>query len=328
MRALCCTAAAAVLAAVLIAPMATAGAADARSRYPERPVRFVVGFSPGSATDITARMVGPRLSEMWGQPVVIENRSGAGGSIANAAVARAAPDGYTLALISASFAIGAVLHKDLPYDPIKDFVAVTQIGTSSGVLAVAASLPVKSVKDLIALAKERPGKLIYGSAGAGSGIHMTAERFKMAAGINAVHVAFKGQPEMLLEIMAGRIHYGFPGLGPSLGMIKDGRIRALAVITKNRSPLLPDLPVLAEVVPGFDRDATHGLLAPAGTPRAIRAKIAKDVATVLELPEVKQQMNAMAFEAGPTTPEEYEKQIRDMIRMFGKIAVNAGLRAP
>jgi tripartite-type tricarboxylate transporter receptor subunit TctC len=328
MRALCCTAAAAVLAAVLIAPMATAGAADARSRYPERPVRFVVGFSPGSATDITARMVGPRLSEMWGQPVVIENRSGAGGSIANAAVARAAPDGYTLALISASFAIGAVLHKDLPYDPIKDFVAVTQIGTSSGVLAVAASLPVKSVKDLIALAKERPGKLIYGSAGAGSGIHMTAERFKMAAGINAVHVAFKGQPEMLLEIMAGRIHYGFPGLGPSLGMIKDGRIRALAVITKNRSPLLPDLPVLAEVVPGFDRDATHGLLAPAGTPRAIRAKIAKDVATVLELPEVKQQMNAMAFEAGPTTPEEYEKQIRDMIQMFGKIAVNAGLRAP
>ena len=316
----------AIVSAAAITAASATYAADARVRYPERPVRFVVGFSPGSATDITARMVGPRLSEMWGQPVVIENRSGAGGSIANAAVAKAAPDGYTLALISASFAIGAVLHKDLPYDPIKDFVGVTQIGTSSGVLAVAVSLPVKSVKDLIALAKERPGKLIYGSAGAGSGIHMTAERFKMAAGINAVHVAFKGQPEMLLEIMAGRIHYGFPGLGPSLGMIKDGRIRALAVITKNRSPLLPDLPVLAEVVPGFDRDATHGLLAPSGTPRAIRAKIAKDVATVLELPEVKQQMNAMAFEPGPTTPEEYEKQIRGMIEMFGKIAVAAGLR--
>ncbi len=318
----------AIASAVTILAASAAGAADARSRYPERPVRFIVGFSPGSATDITARMVGPRLAELWGQPVVIENRSGAGGSIASAAVARAAPDGYTLALISASFAIGAVLHKDLSYDPIKDFAGVTQIGTTSGVLAVAPALPVKSVSDLIALAKERPGKLIYGSAGAGSGIHMTAERFKMAAGINAVHVGFKGQPEMLLEIMAGRIAYGFPGLGPSLGMIRDGRIRALAVITKNRSPLLPDLPVLAEVVPGFDRDATHGLLAPAGTPRAIRLKIAKDVATVLELPEVKQQMNAMAFEAGPTTPEEYEKQIRDMIQMFGKIAVNAGLRAP
>lgn len=314
--------------AMIAASMAsTADAADAPRRYPERPVRFVVGFSPGSATDITARMVGPRLSEMWGQPVVIDNRSGAGGSIAAAAVAKAAPDGYTLALISASFAIGAVLHKELSYDPIKDFVGVTQIGTTSGVLAVAPGLPVKSVKDLIALAKERPGKLIYGSAGAGSGIHMTAERFKMAAGINAVHVGFKGQPEMLLEIMAGRIGYGFPGLGPSLGMIRDGRIRALAVITKNRSPLLPDLPVLAELVPGFDRDATHGLLAPAGTPRAIREKIAKDVARVLELPEVKQQMTAMAFEPGPTTPEEYEKQIRGMIEMFGKIAVNAGLRS-
>jgi tripartite-type tricarboxylate transporter receptor subunit TctC len=318
----------AIASAVAIMAASTASAADARTRYPERPVRFVVGFSPGSATDITARMVAPRLSEMWGQPVVIENRSGAGGSIATTAVAKAAPDGYTLALISASFAIGAVLHKDLAYDPVKDFAGVTQIGTTSGVLAVAPNLPVKSVKDLIALAKERPGKLIYGSAGAGSGIHMTAERFKMAAGINAVHVGFKGQPEMLLEIIAGRIAYGFPGLGPSLGMIRDGRIRALAVITKNRSPLLPDLPVLSELVPGFDRDATHGLLAPAGTPRTIRAKIAKDVAAVLELPEVKQQMTAMAFEPGPTTPEEYDKLIRDMIQMFGKIAVNAGLRAP
>ena len=316
----------AISAAVMAA--STADAADARSRYPERPVRLVVGFSPGSATDITARMVGPRLSELWGQPVVIENRSGAGGAIATAAVAKAAPDGYTLALISASFAIGAVLHKDLSYDPVKDFVGVTQIGTTSGVLAVAPSLPVKSVKDLIALAKERPGKLIYGSAGAGSGIHMTAERFKMAAGINAVHVGFKGQPEMLLEIIAGRIAYGFPGLGPSLGMIRDGRIRALAVITKSRSPLLPDLPVLSEVLPGFDRDATHGLLAPRGTPRPIREKIAKDVARVLEMPEVRQQMTAMAFEPGPTTPEEYDKLVRGMIEMFGKIAVNAGLRAP
>jgi tripartite-type tricarboxylate transporter receptor subunit TctC len=316
----------AVASAVALMAASTAGAADAQRRYPERPVRIVVGFSPGSATDITARMVSPRLSEMWRQPVVIDNRSGAGGSIATAAVARAAPDGYTLALISASFAIGAVLHKDLSYDPIKDFVGVTQIGTTSGVLAVAPSLPVKSVKDLIALAKERPGKILYGSAGAGSGIHMTAERFKMVAGINAVHIGYKGQPEMLLEIMANRVHYGFPGLGPSLGMIKDGRIRALAVITKHRVPLLPDLPVLSEVLPGFDRDATHGLLAPAGTPRAIRAKIAKDVATVLELPEVKQQMTAMAFEPGPTTPEEYDKLIREMIQMFGKIAVAAGLR--
>ena len=300
--------------------------AQAQQNYPSRPVRFVVGFSPGSATDITARMVGPRLAEMWGQPVVIDNRPGAGGAIATTAVSRAAPDGYTLALISASFAIGAVLHRDLPYDPLKDFVGVTQIGTTSGVLAVTPSLPVKSVKDLLALAKERPGKILFGSAGAGSGIHISAERFRMVAGINTVHIGFKGQPEMLLEIIAGRVHYGMPGLGPSMGMIKDGRIRALAVVTKNRSPLLPDVPVLSEVLPGFERDATHGLLAPAGTPRRILNKISKDVATVLELPEIKQMMVAMTFEPGPTTPEEYDRIIRNMIGVFSKVVVAAGLR--
>jgi tripartite-type tricarboxylate transporter receptor subunit TctC len=320
-----------VIAAVVSAGIALAGTpglAQAQPKYPSKPVRIVVGFSPGSATDITARIVGPRLSELWGQPVVIENRSGAGGTLANAAVARATPDGHTLALISAAFAIGAVLHKELPYDPLKDFVGVTQIGASAGVLAVAPSLGVKSVKELIALAQERPGKILFGSAGAGSGIHMTAERFKMVAGINTVHVGFKGQPEMLLEIMAGRIHYGFPGLGPALGMIKDGRLVALAVVTKNRSPLLPDLPVLAEVLPGFERDASHGLLAPAGTPRRILNQISKDVARVLDLPEVKQQMVAIGFEPLPATPEEFDLIIRSMIGIFSKVVVAAKLRAP
>jgi len=307
---------------------AISAAACAQERFPVRPVRIVVGFSPGSATDITARMIGPRLGELWGQPVVIDNRSGAGGTFAAAAVAKATPDGHTLALVSAAFAIGAVLHKDLPYDPHKDFVAVAQIGTTSGVLTVAPSLGVKSVQELIALAKERPGKIFYGSAGAGSGIHMTAERFKLAAGIPTVHVAFKGQPEMLIEIMAGRIHYGFPSFGPALGLIREGRLRALAMVTKNRSALLPDIPVLSDIVPGFDRDASHGLLAPAGTPRRVLDKISKDVATILELPDVKQQMAAIAFEAGPSSPAEYDRVLRDMIRTFGKIAVAAGLRAP
>jgi len=319
-----------VIAAVVSASivLAAPGLARAQTKFPSKPVRIVVGFSPGSATDITARMIGPKLSEKWGQPVVIENRSGAGGTMANAAVARATPDGHTLALISAAFAIGAVLHKDLPYDPIKDFVGVAQIGASTGVLAVTPSLGVKSVKELIALAQERPGKIFYGSAGAGSGIHMTAERFKMVAGLKSVHVAFKGQPEMLVEIMAGRIHYGFPGLGPALGMIKDGRLVALAVVTQRRSPLLPDLPVLAEVLPGFERDASHGLLAPAGTPRRILDQISKDVTSVLELPEVKQQMLAISFEPAPSTPEEFDRIVRNMISIFSKVVVAAGLRAP
>jgi len=220
------------------------------------------------------------------------------------------------------------LHKDLPYDPLRDFVAATQIGSSTGILAVSPALGAKSVKELIVLARERPGRILFGSAGAGSGIHLTAERFKMLAGIPTVHVGFKGQPEMLLEIMAGRIHYGFPSLGPSLGMIRDGRLIALAVVTPKRSPLLPDVPVMAEILPGFERDATQGLLAPAGTPRAILDQISRDVARVLELPEVKQQMAAINFDPAPTSPEEYDRMIRGMIATFSKVVVAAGLRAP
>jgi tripartite-type tricarboxylate transporter receptor subunit TctC len=318
----------AIVVAAGMACVAGDALAQAQSKYPARPVRIVVGFSAGSATDITARMIGPRLSELWGQPVVIENRPGAGGAIATTAVSKATPDGYTLALVSASFAIGAVLHKDLSYDPLKDFVGVAQIGTTSGALTVAPSLGIKTVKELIALAKERPGKIIFGSAGAGSGIHLTAERFKMVAGINTVHVGFKGQPEMILEIMAGRVHYGFPGLGPALGIIRDGRLVALAVVTKNRSPLLPDVPVLSELLPGFERDAMHGLLAPVGTPRHIVEQVSRDVARVLELPDVKQKMLAMTFEPAPTSPEETDRIIRNMIKTFAKVVVAAGLRAP
>jgi len=318
----------AALIAMGIAVTATQGVAQAQQKYPTRPVRIVVGFSAGSATDITARMLAPRLGEKWGQPVVIENRPGAGGTLAAAMVAKATPDGHTLLLISAAFAIGAVLHANLPYDPLKDFVGVAQIGASTGALTVAPSLGVKSVKELIALAQERPGKIFYGSAGAGSGIHMTAERFKMVAGIKTVHVGFKGQPEMLIEIMSGRIHYGFPGLGPALGMIRDGRLVVLAVVTQKRSPLLPDVPTLVEVLPGFERDATHGLLAPAGTPLRILNQVSKDVAGVLDLPDVKQQMLAISFEPAPSTPEEFDQIIRSMIGTFAKVVVAAGLRAP
>ena len=318
----------AALIAMGIVVTAAQGVAQAQQKYPIRPVRIVVGFSAGSATDITARMLAPRLGEKWGQPVIVENRPGAGGTLAAATVAKATPDGHTLLLISAAFAIGAVLHANLPYDPLKDFVGVAQIGASTGALTVAPSLGVKSVKELIALAQERPGKIFYGSAGAGSGIHMTAERFKMVAGIKTVHVGFKGQPEMLIEIMSGRIHYGFPGLGPALGMIRDGRLVVLAVVTQKRSPLLPDVPTLVEELPGFERDATHGLLAPAGTPLRILNQVSKDVAGVLDLPDVKQQMLAISFEPAPSTPEEFDQIIRSMIGTFAKVVVAAGLRAP
>jgi tripartite-type tricarboxylate transporter receptor subunit TctC len=293
--------------------------------WPTRPVRIVVGFSAGSATDISARMIGPKLAELWGQPVVIENRPGAGSSIANASVARATPDGYTILMISASFSINAVLQPKGGYDPIKDFHGVTQIGFSTGVIVATPSLGVKSLKELIAVANARPGKILYGSAGAGSGVHMSTVRFNMAAGIKAQHVAFKGQPEMLIELIAGRIHYGMPGLGPALAMIRDGRVIPLAVVTPTRSPLLPDVPTVVEIIPTFERDAAHGLLVPAGTPRPVIEKISKDVAQVLDLPEVKKQMEIINFIPAPTTPAEFDKIIRNQLAIFDKVARQAGL---
>jgi tripartite-type tricarboxylate transporter receptor subunit TctC len=285
-----------------------------------------VGFSPGSATDMSARLLAPKFAEFWGQPVVIENRSGAGSSIASSMVAQATPDGHTILVVSSSFAINSLLRSNSGYDPLRDFTSVSQIGFSTGALVVTPALGVKTVKELIAVAIERPGKILFGSAGAGSGTHFTAERFRMAAGIKTTHVAFKGQPEMLLEILAGRVHYGVPGLGPALGMIRDGRMIAVAVVTPKRSPLLPDVPALVEILPNFKRDASHALMVPAKTPRYIVNKISRDTARALDLPDVKKQMDAMDFIPAPTTPEEYDKILRSQLVIFEEVARAAGLK--
>ena len=305
--------------------VAVPGFAQNAERFPTKPVRIVVGFSAGSATDITARMIGPKLAELWGQAVVIENRSGAGSTLANAMVAQATPDGHTLLMVSTSFAITATLQKNLPYDARKDFRGVTQVGSSTGALMVAPSLGVKSVKELIALAKERPGKILYASTGAGSGIHMSTERFNMVAGIRPVHVAFKGQPEMIIEMVTGRVHFGFPGLGPAMVFIKDGRLLPLAVNTPKRSPQLPDVPAMVEIIPEFERDASHALMAPARAPTPIVRQIARDVARVLELPDVKERMYAISFDPAPTTPEEYDKIVRQQLETFSRVAKAIGM---
>ena len=300
--------------------------AQQTQKFPTKSVRLVVGFSPGSATDFTARVFGAKLSELWGQPVVIENRSGAGSTLANAMVAQATPDGHTLLVVSASFAITAVLQqKNLPYDALRDLRGVSQFGSTTGALVVPPSLGVKSVKALIALAKER--RLLFGSAGAGSGLHMSTERFNIAAGIKATHVGFKGQPEMNVEIVTARVHYGFPSLGTSMPFIKDGRLLPLAVNTPKRSPHVPNVPAMVEIVPSFERDAAHALMAPAKTPREIVHKISKDVARVAEMPDVKERMHTISFDIAPSTPEEYDKAVRKQIEVFTEVAKAAGLIA-
>jgi tripartite-type tricarboxylate transporter receptor subunit TctC len=305
-----------------------AALAQTEHHFPSKPIRLIVPFSTGSGVDINARLVGQKLNEKWGQPIIIENRTGGGGRLGAAIVAKAPPDGYTLLWTSAAFTISAALYKDLPYDSIKDFAGVTRIGIGTGVLVVSPALGVKSVPDFIAYAQARPGKIFMGSAGAGSSTHMTGERFRLGAGIQSVHVGFKGVPEFLVEIMAGRIHFAIGGLATALPPIRDGKVLALAVTTPERSPLLPNVPALPEVVPGWTREGASALLAPAGTPRPIVKKISKEVGRILGLADIKETMLAMGFTPDPCTPEEHERFLRAQIENFSGIVKLAGLRAP
>src|SRR5687768_6070031 len=319
------TAAIAVSAAVAAAP----GLAQAQNGngYPTKAVRIVVPFTPGGTSDVLARTLGMKLSEMWGQPVVIENRTGAGGTIGTGLVAKATPDGYTLLTSSAAFVISAAVHEHLPYNAITDFAGITRLGFSTTALIVSPTLGVKTTKDLIELAKAKPNQIIFSHAGVGSSTHMNGERLRLASDIKVKHVGFKGAADAQLEVVAGRIHFAIVGLASSLAFIKDGRLIALAVGTPKRSSLLPDTPTIAETLPGYARDGSHSMLAPAGTPREVLAKISQDVKRVLEVPEIKQRLENIDFVAAPTTPDEHNRIIRADIQTFSGVVQLAGMRA-
>ena len=300
--------------------------AHGQQKFPNKPIRLVVAFTPGGTTDILARMVAPGMSETFGQPLVIENRPGAGGVLAATIVAKAPPDGYTLLATSAAVSISAVLSSNAQYNPVKDFAGVAELGYSTTVLVVTPSLGVKTVKELVQLANIKPTKLLFGSVGAGSSTHLSGERFRIAAGFKAQHIGFKGQSEFLIEIIAGRIHFGSSGLIVSLPFIKEGKLVALAVATPKRSPVLPDVPAAPEVVPGWGRDGSQAWLAPAGTPRAVRQQISKELSRLLTLPEIKERLESMGFNVAPTTPEEHEKNLRADIDVFTRIVTEVGLK--
>src|SRR5688572_15451402 len=300
--------------------------AQAQQKFPSKPVRLIVPNPAGSQGDTLARMVGQKLSEIWGQPVVVDNRSGGVGTVAGSTVVKAAPDGHTL-LQTAGFAISAALQQNLPYDPLKDFAGVAQIGIGTQVLVVGPALGVKSVKDFIALAKAQPGKIIYGSSAVGTGSHLNGARFALAAGIKVVTVAFKGGPEATIEIMAGRTHFSSVTLFSALPHVNDGKLVALAVAIPQRAPQLPDVPTLAETFPDFKRpENTTGLLAPAGTPRPILVQISRDVARVLDLPDMKERLQGMGYFSAPSTPEEFDAILRTQIETLSKVVRDAGLR--
>jgi len=307
---------------------AAPGFAQAPQNFPSKPVRIVVPSAAGGPPDIVARLIGPKMSESWGQPVVIENRPGATTMIGTSLVAKAAPDGYTLLLNSGSFTINAALQPKLPYDPLKDFAGVTHIVSGTLALVAPPALGVNSVKDLIAFGKAQPGKIFFGSSGGASVAHLWGEAVRLAAGIKAVHVGFKGQPEALIEVLTARVHYAVLNFGVVLPMIKDGKLLALAVSTLKRSPLLPEVPTMAETLPELKRpEGGMGLLAPARTPHPIRSQISKEIARILDLPDIKERLQAMGATPVPSTPDEHDKFMRAQIETISKLVVEAGLKA-
>lgn len=302
--------------------------ANAQDRFPNKPIQIIVPFTAGSSTDIHARMVGKKMSENWGQQVVVINRPGGGGIVAGSIVARAAPDGYTLLYHGPGFAVSATLYSKLPYDPLKDFAAVTQIASTPFVLVVGPSLGVKSVNDLIALAKRKPGQLNFGSAGIGGATHLSGEQFRFAADINVVHVPYKGTPEALIDTMAGRIQYFISPIAPALSFIKDGRLLALAVTTAQRSPVLPNVPTVAETaLPGFEMEGWGGLWAPANTPKAVLNQLSNEVARILALPDIRERLQSEGVVPKSSTPEEFAKFTRAEIEKLGKVVKASGMRA-
>jgi tripartite-type tricarboxylate transporter receptor subunit TctC len=310
----------------VLAALALAGAARAQG-YPSGPVKIIVPFTAGSATDIMARTIGERLSPALGQPVIVENRPGAGGTIGIALVAKAAPDGLTLGVVSTGHVVNHVLYKDLPYDTIKDFAGVSPLATLPSVLIVAPATGVKTVRDLVALAKSKPGQLNYGTAGVGSAAHINQEKFNQATGIQAVHIPFKGTPEILNETMGGRIEMAWVPLISSVGPIKDGKVVALAVSTPKRSETLPQVPTIKEAgYPGGEFNFWVAMLAPAKTPRDVVARLNAEIAKAEQQPEVKARIAKLGAEPMPMSPEKFDAYIKEQYEDLGKIMKAAGAK--
>ena len=316
----------------LAAAAASAGAgAQGGSRdpaYPSRPVRIVVPFTAGSATDIIARVVSPRLADRWARPVVIDNRPSAGGIIAFGIVADAGSDAHTLLVTGSNFAGSAALYAGkLPFDPVKDFSGVTQFATTPLVLVVGPTLGVKSVKELIALAREKKGQLNFASTGLGSGPHYGAELFKLAAGIGAVHVPYRGSPETLTDVMSGRVQFVLSPVLAATPLIRSGRVLALGVTTVERAPALPDVPTIAEAgLPGFEYQGWYGMLAPGRTPRPLVNLLNAEVGRILDLSETRERIASQGAAAKRSTPEAFDKLVHEEIATRTRVWKAAGVR--
>lgn len=303
-------------------------AADPAASYPTKPIRIVIGYSAGSTVDLSARIVGQKLGEAWKQQVIADNRPSAGGIIAAQTVANANPDGYTLLSVSASHAVAPAMYSKLPYDTVKDFAGITTTVSVPAVLVVSPSLGIKTAKELIAMARAKPGQLTFSSGGIGSATHFSAELFQSLAGVNVVHVPYKGIPEMITEAMVGRVQFTLAPASNAVPFIREGKLVALAVSPAKRIAVLPDVPTLAEAgVTGYNWQTWFGLLAPAKTPRPIVQKLNQEVSRVLNLADSKERWNAIGAEPVPITPEAFDRYIGEQITLFTKLAKAANIKA-
>jgi len=318
---------AALLAAATCAARAQPGG-DPAADYPAKPIHILVGFTPGGGPDITARYLAQRLTDAWKQQVLVDNRPGAGGTIAANTVAHASPDGYTLLSVSSAHAVAAAIYPKLPYDTFRDLAGITETASSSYVLVVAPSLGIGSVGELLAAAKAKPGQLNFSSAGVGSGTHFAGEMFKAMAAIDVVHVPFKGIPESLTETMTGRVQFFMAPIANAVNLVRDGKLRGLAVSSGARDPLLPDLPTVAEAgVAGYESILWFGLLTSSGVPRAIVAKLNREIVRILGDADTKRRFEPIGLTPRPMAPEAFDKLIRDDVAVFTRIARASNIRA-
>ena len=310
------------MAVVLASGAGTVCAAD----YPTRPVRIVVPFPPGGASDILSRLMGERLSPAFGQPVVIDNRPGAAGVLATDIVAKATPDGHTILMTFLSHSINPHLYVTLPYDTAKDFAPIALFAITQNIVVVTNSLPVKTMKDLIALAKSQPGKINYASGGVGSNSHISGEMLNAMAGIRLSHIPYKGGPPATADMISGATHVSFFSLPSQIPLIKAGRLRAIAVTGTKRSPAFPDLPTVAETLPGYDSVAWYGFSAPRGTPAAVITRFSAEVEKALKRPDLLEHFALHGAEAAYMNPQQFDAYLRSELKRWGDAVKAAGLK--
>lgn len=315
--------------AVVAVALLVASACASAQNFPTKPIRIIVPSTPGGSVDTLARAVGNHLSEKWGQQVVVDNRSGAGGVIAGELTAKAVPDGYTLIMGTiAAIATNVSLTRNLPYNPVRDFAPITQVAGQQLILVVHPSVAAKSVAELTALAKAKPGQLTFGSAGNGAGGHLSGELYKILAGVDLVHVPYKGVAPALVDVISGQLTMTFSSIISGAPHVKSGKVRALAVTGARRSVAFPDLPTMAEAgVKGYESSTWYGLLAPKATPRPIIMKLHDEVVAMLKLPAVRDRLLAEGAEPVGNTPEQFGAFIQAEIDKWGKVIRTAGLKA-